>query len=79
MSIYAIFNNQSFNDTLTNDVVKFEQLDPGVYSKIWKIGYIKPLYKDDGPTFAINYRGITVMPCLAKLFNGIFSNRLQKN
>ena len=29
-SIYAVFNDQSFNDTLTNDVVSFEQLDPEV-------------------------------------------------
>ena len=28
MSIYAIFNNQSFNDTLTNNIVSFEQLGP---------------------------------------------------
>ena len=28
ISIYAIFNDQSFNDTLTNDIVSFEQLDP---------------------------------------------------
>ena len=28
MSIYAIFNDQSFNDTLTNDIVSFEQLGP---------------------------------------------------
>ena len=25
---YAIFNGQSFNDTLTKDIVSFEQLDP---------------------------------------------------
>ena len=28
ISIYAIFSNQSFNDTLTNDIVSFEQLGP---------------------------------------------------
>ena len=28
ISIYAIFYDQSFNDTLTNDVVSFEQLGP---------------------------------------------------
>ena len=28
MSIYAIINDQSFNDTLTNDIVSFEQLGP---------------------------------------------------
>ena len=27
-SIYAVFNDQSFNDTLTNDIVIFEQLGP---------------------------------------------------
>ena len=29
ISIYAIFNDQRFNDMLTNDIVSFEQLDPG--------------------------------------------------
>ena len=27
--MYAVFNDQSFNDMLTNDIVIFEQLDPG--------------------------------------------------
>ena len=31
-SIYAIFNDQSFNATLTNDILSFEQLGPDV---IW--------------------------------------------
>ena len=29
ISIYAIFNEQSFNNTLTNDTISFEQLGPG--------------------------------------------------
>ena len=29
ISIYAIFIEQSFNGTLTNDVVSFEQVGPG--------------------------------------------------
>ena len=29
ISLYAIFNDQRFNDTLTNDMVSFEQLGPG--------------------------------------------------
>ena len=33
ISIYYIFNDQCFNDTLTNDIVSFEQLGPG--SKHW--------------------------------------------
>ena len=31
ISIYAIFNDQSFNDMLIKDIVSFEQLGPGVY------------------------------------------------
>ena len=30
ISIYAILNDQSFNDMLTNDIICFEQLGPGV-------------------------------------------------
>ena len=29
ISVYAIFNDQSFNNALTNDMVSFEQLGPG--------------------------------------------------
>ena len=29
IGVYAIFNDQSFNNTLTNDIVSFEHLGPG--------------------------------------------------
>ena len=29
INLYAIFNDQDFNDTLTSDIVSFEQLGPG--------------------------------------------------
>ena len=28
LTVYATFNDQCFNDTLTNDIVSFEQLGP---------------------------------------------------
>ena len=31
ISIYAIFNDQSFKDILTNNIVSFKQLGPAVY------------------------------------------------
>ena len=31
ISVYAILNDQSFNNILTNDIVSFEQLSPGQY------------------------------------------------
>ena len=30
ISPYAIFNDQSFTDMLTNDIISFEQLSPGL-------------------------------------------------
>ena len=31
INIYAIFNDQSLKDTLTNDIVSFEQLGPVIF------------------------------------------------
>ena len=31
ISVYVIVNVQSFNDTLTNDIVNFEKLGPGLF------------------------------------------------
>ena len=31
ISVYAIFNDQSFNNTLTNNIVSFEQLGPELF------------------------------------------------
>ena len=36
ISVYATFNDQIFNDTLTNDIISFEQLGPG-YSSYLKV------------------------------------------
>ena len=33
ISVHAIFNDQSFNDTLINNIVSFEQLGPGTKMK----------------------------------------------
>ena len=30
-SVYAVFNDQSFNATLTNDILSFEQLGSDLY------------------------------------------------
>ena len=30
IGVYAIFNDQSFKDSLTKDIVSFEQLGPGL-------------------------------------------------
>ena len=35
--VYVIFNDQSFNNTLTNDIVSFEQLGPDHFSNNYDI------------------------------------------
>ena len=53
ISVYAIFNDQSFKDTLTNDIVNFEQLGPGVCS-----GDIHALYNNrSGKRVWIHFQG----------------------
>ena len=34
ISVYAIFNDQSFNDMLTNNIVSFEQLGPDFIAQL---------------------------------------------
>ena len=56
ISIYAIFNDQNFNDTLTNDIVSFEQLGPDVdffQSLIWIYTVCSSL---SVPIFGINMK-----------------------
>ena len=43
ISLHAIFNDQNFNDTLTNDIVSFEQLGPG---------FRKLIHRDFNPAFS---------------------------
>lgn len=44
----------------------------------WLIGIIKPIYKNKGdPTQPENYRPISLLSCLGKLFTSILANRLE--
>ena len=49
----------------------------GVVPSDWCIGAIKPLYKKKGSIDnPDNYRGITLLSCLGKLFTSLINNRL---
>ena len=53
--------------------------DHDVIPDIWLVGYIKPLYKNKGNKFdPKNYRPITILSCLGKLFTAILNERLNK-
>ena len=52
-------------------------LDTGLIPEEWSVGIILPLYKKKGPqTDPSNYRGITLLSCLGKLFTAILNRRI---
>lgn len=52
-------------------------LDCGHVPESWLIGVIKPIYKNKGdPTLPENYRPITILSCMGKLFTAILNTRL---
>ena len=55
-----------FNTILTN----------GEYPSRWATGIIHPVYKKGDHGVPDNYRKITVMPCIGKIFESILNNRL---
>ena len=52
-------------------------MDTGIIPNDWTIGTIKPLYKNKGDINDItNYRGITLLSCIGKLFTSVLNSRL---
>ena len=52
-------------------------LESGIIPIDWTIGIIKVLYKNKGDINDINnYRGITLLSCLGKLFTSVINERL---
>ncbi|XP_062608016.1 uncharacterized protein LOC134269832, partial [Saccostrea cucullata] len=52
--------------------------DSGLVPDEWLVGIVKPIYKNKGdPTTPENYRPITLLSCLGKLFTCILSKRLE--
>ena len=91
--IKKLKNNKAVGlDGISNEMIKYSQhamhkcllkvfnciLCDGFYPSCWGSGYIVPLFKGGDKSLPVNYRGITVMSCLAKLFNTILNDRLDK-
>ena len=52
-------------------------LNTGIIPDVWCIGMILPLYKDKGDiNDPDNYRGITLLSCIGKLFTAVLNERL---
>ena len=51
--------------------------DCGIIPESWVIDKIKPIYKNNGDSSEPkNYRPITILSCLVKLFTSVLCNRL---
>ena len=54
-------------------------LNDGQIPEAWTIGMITPIYKNKGDKMDVNnYRGITILSCLGKLFTSVINARLNK-
>ena len=50
--------------------------DAGFFPEAWSSGCIVPIYKKGDCNDPTNYRGITIISCLGKLFTSVLCNRL---
>ena len=54
-------------------------LATGQIPESWTVGTILPIYKNKGDRMDFNnYRGITILSCLGKLFTSVINSRLNK-
>ena len=77
-------------DNILNEVIKIGKvaikahlvnlfnwiLDTGKYPTLWSFGLIVPIHKKDDRSKVKNYRGITLLSALGKLFTSILNNWL---
>lgn len=51
--------------------------DSGILPDSWLVGIIKPIYKNKGNADdPSNYRPITILSCMGKLFTAVLNQRL---
>ena len=87
--ISKLKNNKSVgNDQIPNEVIKCRtyryllfklvQFNNSLVPTIWKKAIIKPIPKGATkyPFVPLNYRGISLMPCVAKSYSSFINNRI---
>ena len=86
-------NKASGFDNVINEFIKYSSrelrktlvvlfniiLNSGIVPTAWCISLIKPLYKNKGPRDDVNnYRGISLISCIGKLFTALINQRLEE-
>ena len=68
------------NDSVTIPlkIIFEESLKNGIFPDIWKKGNIIPAHKKEGKTLINNYRSISLLPILGKIFERVIYNSLFK-
>jgi hypothetical protein len=70
----AVIVGSMFN-VFSGSLVSFKV---GIIPESWLVGTIKPFYKNKGNKhYPKNFRPITILSCLGKLFTAILNNRLK--
>lgn len=90
-AINNLKNNKAAGlDRITNEMIKYGKdiilpllaklfnkiLTTGIFPTQWTKGYVSPIHKKDDTLDPNNYRGITILSCLGKLFSTVLNMRL---
>ena len=70
---------KSFTEPLINHLTMLynQVLSSGEYPSTWSVGKIKPIFKNGSKSDPNNYRGISLLNVMAKLFSIIINRRLE--
>ena len=72
---------QSTSDKMIDVYIELFNIifETGIIPDSWLVGYIKPIYKNKGDKLdPKNFRPITILCCVSKLFTAILNERLNK-
>ena len=74
MSTSESSNRQKVKEIL--DIYEIEQLINGIFPYEWKASRLTPIFKSGTKSDPGNYRPISVIPCVAKIFEKIIFDQL---